>query len=197
MGSTRRAVPRAVTWGFYAAPRINTRIRGWVLAQRIRLAGGACGPGLRVERNVRWRQPMHRGIQLGRDVYLGVGTTIDCPRGGEFIVGNQVTLTQGCFVSAVERVRIGDDVLIGEYCSLRDGNHGTAVGTLIRSQPMVAEPIEVGNDCWIGRGVVLLAGSHVAPGSVIGANAVFSGSLPPGSIAVGIPARKIKDRDDP
>lgn len=173
------------------------RIRGSMVRLGILLAGGRCGPGLRVERGLRVRQRLHAGIRLGRDVYLGQNTTLDCPVGGICEVGDYVTLTQGVFISALSSVRIGHDVLIGEYSSIRDSNHRIdAVNQPVWAQGMESGPLSIGNDVWVGRGVAVLAGAEVAEGAVIGANSVVSHAIPRRAIAVGSPARVIRYRPE-
>lgn len=50
----------------------------------------------------------------------------------------------------------------------------------------------IGDNVWIGDNVVILPGVHIGDGSIIGANAVVTHDIPPNSIAVGSPARVIK-----
>lgn len=182
---------KLLSWG----AKVAYNIRGAVYRALILLSGGACGPRLRVERGLRFRHGIHRGISIGRSVYLGCGTIIDCPEGGALVIGNDVTLTHGVFISAASRVAIGDDTLIGEYVSIRDADHAIALdGGPIRSQPMIAHGIDIGPDVWIGRGVAVLSGATLERGCVIGANAVVKGTIGAGQIAVGIPARPVRAR---
>jgi serine O-acetyltransferase len=50
----------------------------------------------------------------------------------------------------------------------------------------------IGDDCFIGTGARILGPVHVGDGSVIGANAVVLDDVPPGCIAVGVPAKVVK-----
>ncbi|MEE1104690.1 MAG: DapH/DapD/GlmU-related protein, partial [Ruminococcus sp.] len=56
------------------------------------------------------------------------------------------------------------------------------------------KPVTIGDDCWIGRRVMILPGVHIAEGCVIGAGAVVTKNIPPYSVAAGVPARVIKSR---
>lgn len=179
-------------------PKVAMRLRGAVARAAIRGAGGRCGKRLRIEKGLRVRQGWHAGIDLGDDVYLGRDTTLDCPRGGRLLIGSRVTLTQGVFVSAVSEVSIGDDALIGEYCSLRDASHGMAVGDVpMRAQPMEPDPIALGADVWLGRGVAVVAGTRIGAGAVIGANSVVRGDIPERAVAAGAPAQVRRFREAP
>lgn len=179
-------------------PKVAMRVRGAVARAAIQAAGGRCGRRLRIEKGLRVRQGWHAGIDFGDDVYLGRDTTLDCPRGGRLVIGSRATLTQGVFVSAVAEVSIGDDTLIGEYCSLRDAAHGMAVeGVPMRAQPMEPDPITVAADVWLGRGVAVVAGSQIGEGAVIGANSVVRGIIPERAVAAGAPAQVRRFREAP
>ena len=178
-----------------ALPKLMALARGLAWCLLIRLAGGQCGWGLRLERGCRFRYRLHPGIRLGHRVCMGRDTCIDCPPGGFLSIGDRNRLTQGVFISAIGHVEIGADVLIGEYVSLRDANHGFDRADLpIRSQTMQPQPIIVGDDVWIGRGAAILAGANIGRGSIIGANSVVTGVVPPGMIAAGSPARILRSR---
>ena len=69
------------------------------------------------------------------------------------------------------------------------------VAMTMREQPTLYESIVVENDVWIGSGVILLPGVRIGRGSIIGAGAVVSRDIPPYSLAVGVPARVIKNRN--
>ncbi|MBB4151098.1 hypothetical protein ACFSUK_03240 [Sphingobium scionense] len=86
------------------------------------LSGGQCGRGLRVESGLRIRQGFHAGVRIGAGVYIGKDTTVDSPAGSVLSIADDVTLTQGVFISVAQFVGIGKGSMIGEYCSIRDCN---------------------------------------------------------------------------
>jgi len=91
---------------------------------------------------------------------------------------------------------IGSRTLLGELTSVRDSDREFArSGTPISAQGYRSEPVRVGDDVWIGRGVAVLKGVTIGSHSVIGANSVVTGSIPDWSVAVGAPARVIKHRE--
>ncbi len=179
-----------------ALPKLLYLLRGAVLRRLIVLAGGQCGTGLRVEAGLRLRHRLHSGYCLGQDVYIGRECVIDCPVGGRFHIGDRAPLTHGVFISAQQAVHLGCDVLVGEYCSLRDANHDIMRTDIpINQQPMIAKGIEIADDVWLGRGVAVLAGAVIGRGCVIGANAVvLDAPLDPFSVYAGVPVRKIRMR---
>lgn len=176
-------------------PKLFNRVRGAVFRMLVKVAGGQCGPGMRIEHGFRLRQGFHSGLNFGRDVYFGSNTTIDCLVGAELSIGSNTTFTQGVFIGVVDALYVGDDCLIGEYCSLRDANHVIADPSVpIVDQAMDARPVTIEPNVWLGRGVAVLAGVTIGEGAVIGANAVVTRDIPAKAIAVGSPAQMIKSR---
>jgi maltose O-acetyltransferase len=55
-----------------------------------------------------------------------------------------------------------------------------------------ARPIRIGDGVWIGGGAIVLPGVAIGDGCVVGAGSIVTRDLPPGSLAVGNPARIIR-----
>lgn len=183
---------------YSATAKIVNLGRGCFFRFLIILGGGRCGPGLRVERGFRLRHGPHKGIKIGKNVYVGLCSVFDCPSSGQLIIGDNVTFTHGVFISAIENVTIGDDALIGEYVSIRDANHQAEISSVpIRNQPMLAKRCVIGSNVWVGRGCAILSGARLESGCVIGANSVVNGRVPNDAIAVGSPSRVIATRQKP
>jgi acetyltransferase-like isoleucine patch superfamily enzyme len=68
------------------------------------------------------------------------------------------------------------------------------IGTPMRKQPHRSAPIAIGDDVWISANVTILKGVTIGSGAVIGAGAVVTHDIPPLAIAVGAPARVIRQR---
>ena len=87
-------------------------------------------------------------------------------------------------------IEIGDNVFIGPSCGFYTANH--PLDYTNRNQGLEkALPIKIGDNCWIGSGVVFLDGASVASGCVIAANAVITKEFPENSIIGGVPAKII------
>jgi acetyltransferase-like isoleucine patch superfamily enzyme len=97
--------------------------------------------------------------------------------------------TTGC-------IDIGCDCLLAPGVFVTASDYGTAAGPRIVDQPRRERDVRIGDDCWLGTGVVVTAGVEIGDGCVVGAGAVVTKSLPPGSIAVGVPARVVATRPD-
>lgn len=178
-------------------PKIVARLRGLGFRLLVLAAGGTCGAGVRLEGGLRLRAGFHSGIHFGRNAYIGRNCTFDIQPNAVLSVGDNITLTQGIFISACEAVNIGDDVLVGEYCSFRDANHNIEDLALpINRQPMVARPIRISDNVWIGRGCAILSGVSIGSGAVVGSNAVVTKDIAAHTIAAGVPAKLVRTRTD-
>lgn len=91
---------------------------------------------------------------------------------------------------------IGRNTMIAGHTVIVPANHGfQSLGVPMRNQPLTREGIEIGEDVWIGAGCKILDGVRIGSGSIIGAGSVVTRDVPPGSVAVGVPARVIRRRD--
>jgi maltose O-acetyltransferase len=91
----------------------------------------------------------------------------------------------------VARITIGDDVQIGPNVQLLTPTHPLEPGAR-RDKWEAAQPITIGDNVWLGGGVIVLPGVTIGADAVVGAGAVVTKDLAPGSVAVGNPARVIR-----
>ena len=135
-------------------------------------------------------------IIIGKNVTIGYRITFDVSNTGMLSIGNQTTLTQDIIISSNQNVEIGNNVLIAEYVSIRDSDHGTKKTSNINTQELTSIPIQIKDDVWIGAGVRLLKGSLINKGCVIAANSVVltKNKTLENTIYGGTPIRKIGER---
>lgn len=94
-------------------------------------------------------------------------------------------------------VTIGDHVMIASHCAINTVSHHTTRFDIPMSQQGIyTAPVVIEDDVWIGIGAVILQGIRVGKGSVIGAGAVVTRDIEPGTVVAGVPARKIKQRSE-
>ncbi len=108
---------------------------------------------------------------------------------GELRIGANTFINYGTTVSAVERVEIGKDCNIGQYCIIMDSDYHSVENHHL---PGESRPVVIQDDVWLGARTVVLRGSTIGRGSVIGANSVVTGEIPPYSVAAGSPARVLR-----
>jgi acetyltransferase-like isoleucine patch superfamily enzyme len=113
-------------------------------------------------------------------------------------IGHRVTSSGSLVIGAAQSVEIGDDVLLAMNVTILDNLHGyESAEEPYKYQPLQRiAPVEVGRGCWIGQNVVILPSVKIGEMSIIGANSVVTQCIPERSIAVGAPARVIKQWDD-
>lgn len=94
-------------------------------------------------------------------------------------------------------IKIGKNCLIAPHCGIFANNHIFADPTrAIEQQGITRHGIIIEDDCWLGHNVTVLDGVVIGRGSIIGAGSVVNRNIPPFSIAVGTPARIIRNRLD-
>ena len=114
--------------------------------------------------------------------------------------GDNVQINDFVHIAAAKKVEIGNNVLIASKIFISDICHGEYADIENMSDPnehpndrkLSAKPVIIHDDVWIGEMVSILPGVEIGKGSIIGANSVVTKSIPEYSIAVGNPAKDIK-----
>jgi maltose O-acetyltransferase len=126
---------------------------------------------------------------------LGEGTEIRppfyCDYGRHTHVGARTFVNFGLVALDVAPIRIGDDVQIGPYVQLLTPTHPLEPEPR-RAKWEAAEPIAIGDNAWLGGGVIVCPGVTIGVDTVVGAGAVVTTDLPPGVLALGTPARVVR-----
>ncbi|GAA1274217.1 acyltransferase [Saccharothrix xinjiangensis] len=139
-------------------------------------------------------RPGYGRLEIGRWVHIGDGNAIRCHE-GSLRIGDKAVFGKDNTVNCYLDVEIGGSTLVADWVYICDFDHVTADVTLpIKDQGIVKSPVRIGPDCWLGTKVTVTRGTRVGRGCVIGAHAVVRGDVPDFKIAVGIPARVVKDR---
>jgi virginiamycin A acetyltransferase len=142
-------------------------------------------------------------VQLSSQIAFGKGTVVK----GFAVVqssGGRVSLGQGCALSSFSHISTGaGDVVIGNH--VRIAPNCTLVGgtkeirsreVFIVNQPEASpKGIIIEDDVLIGANSVILPGSHLHKGAVVGAGSVVQGAVDEYAIVAGAPARVIGSRE--
>jgi acetyltransferase-like isoleucine patch superfamily enzyme len=131
-------------------------------------------------------------IRLGRRVRLCRNVELTAIRGARVVVGDGAFIGRGVVVSAHAEVEIGARTLVAEYACIHDNDHAVESLRDGAMPAFVSTPLRVGNDCWIGAHAVLVRSSGMGDRCVLGAGAVLTSILAPGTTAAGVPARAIR-----
>jgi lipopolysaccharide O-acetyltransferase len=140
------------------------------------------------------------GFKYGERLSLGPNAIIDVvSKNGLLVIGDRFNAYHRLHIGVMNKIHIGDDVLVASNVYISDCSHGGYKGdlhsdprTAPNDRPLTAEPIHIGNKVWIGEGVMILPGTNIGDGAIIGAGAVVTKNIPAYSIAVGNPAKVIK-----
>lgn len=134
------------------------------------------------------------GLRLGERCRLEHGAVLHA-WGGSIRLGNDVFIGPYSVIYGHGGVEIGDDALVSMHCRILSSEHTVpSLDRHIRWEPDILKPTRIGRDVWLGAGVTVLGGVTIGDGCVVGAGAVVTNDLPPGSIAVGVPARVVRQR---
>ena len=145
-------------------------------------------------------------IKIGEGLTTGVGCRLEVyPQEVEtkktiIHVGKNVQFNDYIHITAIENVTIGDNVLMASKIYISDCTHGSYAGNGLDSHPeelvagrkLFSKPVFIEDNVWLGEFVSVLPGVCIGKNTIVGANSVVSKSLPPNVIAVGSPAKAIK-----
>lgn len=107
-----------------------------------------------------------------------------------FFVGDDVYLAPGVIVNAITSIQLNSEVMIGFNCVLVSGDH-TLSGKSYRFGKSTLKPIKIGAGAWVAANCTVVAGAEIGNGSLVGANSVVVGVLPPFGKYGGIPAKSL------
>ncbi|WP_369137895.1 sugar O-acetyltransferase [Modestobacter versicolor] len=114
-----------------------------------------------------------------------------CDYGYRTTVGSRTFANFGLVCLDVARVTIGDDVQLGPRVQLLTATHPVEPGPR-RDKWESAEPIVIGDNVWLGGGVIVCPGVTIGANTVVGAGSVVTRDLPADVVAVGSPARVVR-----
>jgi acetyltransferase-like isoleucine patch superfamily enzyme len=156
------------------------------------------GKACTLERNVLIDCYASRKVIFGNVVKIGSFSTISTTShlsklGIGLEIGNNSAVGEYSYFGCSGGVKIGNDVIMGQYVSFHSENHSFSDNrTLIREQGVSSKGIEVGNNIWVGSKVTFLDGCSVKDNSVVAAGAVVIDVFPPNVVIGGVPAKIIK-----
>jgi acetyltransferase-like isoleucine patch superfamily enzyme len=143
-------------------------------------------------------------IDLGIGLTTGVGCRIEAfPKiKGNIVLqlGKNVQINDYVHITAMESVKIGNNVLLASKIYISDCSHGSYCGdendshpnTIPSDRPLYSKPVVIEDNVWLGEFVSVLPGVTIGKGTIVGSNSVVAKSLPGNVIAVGSPAKPIK-----
>jgi acetyltransferase-like isoleucine patch superfamily enzyme len=171
------------------------------------------GRAMRSRLLIGWYRCLFSGLRIGRRVHFGRGVQLRVVKGGSLQIGDDVVIEANCMliaegalsigprsfigtgsiIVASDEIRIGSDALIAAYVTVRDQDHRfDRPGRPFHAQGLVAEPITIGDNVWLGTKATITKGVSIGSNSIIGANALVNTAIAERCMAAGVPAKVIK-----
>jgi acetyltransferase-like isoleucine patch superfamily enzyme len=137
-------------------------------------------------------------IAIGSGVFVGSGSWLQVLEGGEGValeLGDGTSIAGNCVLSAARSVRLGSKVLLARNVYVSDHIHAyrdTAHAVLEQGVEQV-EPVVIEDGAWLGQNVIVCPGVRIGRGAVVGGNSVVLEDVPDYSLAVGSPAKVVRE----
>lgn len=193
----------------------------WGLLKRKKLYPkllGSCGRGVVFGRNIVMRHPHkihiadgvviddnvlldakgtdNKGIFIGKGAFVGRNTILSC-KDGDIHIGEKTNIGFNCEIFSASRVELGSKIFLAAYCYLVGGTHKyDRTDIPIMDQERTALGISVGDNSWLGAGVVVDDGVTIGRDAIVGAGAVVNKNVDEYAIVGGVPAKFLKGRRD-
>lgn len=138
----------------------------------------------------------NQGLFIGSGSFIGRNTILSC-KNGNIRLAEKVNMGFNCHIFSASNVSLGNNNLIAAYCYIIGGTHKM---DRIDIPPLEQERTSLGiimeDNLWLGAGVKVVDGVRIGRDSVIGTSAVVTKDIPEFSIAVGIPAKVVRNRKE-
>ena len=115
-----------------------------------------------------------------------------CDYGFNIRIGPRTFVNYDAIFLDIAPIEIGADVQIATRVQLLTADHPLDPAER-RTGIESGRPIRIGDNVWLGGGVIVCPGAEIGENTVVGAGAVVAGALPPGVLALGVPARPVRD----
>ena len=112
-------------------------------------------------------------------------------------IGDNVYINWDCHIGGINKIIIGNNVLIGSKVMIIDHQHGEITNEALKLPPAIRPlyskgPVIISDNVWIGEGTAIMPNVTIGKNSIIGANSVVTKDIPDNCVVAGIPARIIK-----
>jgi acetyltransferase-like isoleucine patch superfamily enzyme len=133
-------------------------------------------------------------IMIGNKVRIFPGSRMEVHNDGSIFIDDNVSIGQNFhLISSHEQVKICKDTTISGNVFITNIDHDyKEIGVHMLEQKYIVKTTLIGENCFIGYGAVIQAGTMLGKQCVVGANAVVRGNFPNYCVIVGAPAKIVK-----
>lgn len=182
----------------YKVDGLKNRLFLFWMERYFRRIGKEC----HIARSCYFRKPSN--ISIGDKVNIGARCRIaiqdSLSENAELSIGDCVNIGDDSHISCANRIVLGISVRMGRKVMINDSSHGSFTKESLdippNYRPLISKGAIIIEDyVWIGENVIILPNVSIGHNSVIAAGAVVTKSIPPYSLAAGVPAKVIKNID--
>jgi acetyltransferase-like isoleucine patch superfamily enzyme len=143
-------------------------------------------------------------ISIGKNVFIRDHSRLECVLEKNeqrfiphLVIEDGVSIEQRCHITAADTLIIKKNTMISFDVSMQDTDHEYQdLSMSVGKQPLMIKKTQIGENCFIGSGAKIQAGTILGRHCVVGSNAVVRGTFPDYSVIVGAPARIVKRYDE-
>ena len=137
---------------------------------------------------------LHPGclFEIGKNGNCGKHSTISVLSNGNMIIGDNVGIGNNDQIVCHGHIQIGDNSILAPYVMIYDHNHLFDSTTGVHHKEYDIGEVVIGKNVWIGTGSIILKDVHIGNTVIIGAGSVVTKDILDNSIAVGNPAKVIR-----
>lgn len=135
-----------------------------------------------------------KNITIGNKVRIYPGSRMETHNNGEIIIQDDCSIAQNFHITSGKNPLIigKKTTILGNVFITNIDHEYTKIDTHIMEQPMIYKKTEIGENCFIGFGASIQAGTVLGKQCIVGTNAVVRGIYPDYSVIVGVPAKVVK-----
>lgn len=134
-----------------------------------------------------------KNISIGSKVRVFPGARIEAYDGSKIEIGSNVVIGQNFHLTCAKRIKIGSGTHITNEVMITDIDHDYKdINMPVHEQKFLINETIIGDNCFMGSGCKIQAGSKLGKHCIVGANSVIRGTFPDYSVVVGVPGKIVK-----
>lgn len=134
-----------------------------------------------------------RNVFIGNKVRIFPHLRMETQDGGKIHINDDVVISQNVHITSAGNLEIGKNSLILANVFITNIDHDyTTIGQHVVKQKITVKETKIGDNCFIGMGAAIMAGTVLGTQCIVGANSVVRGVFPDYCVIVGSPAKIVK-----